>query len=32
MSRKLDLIGKTFGKLTVLEEAGRTKHGACTWK
>jgi hypothetical protein len=29
--RKLDLTGQTFGRLTVLEEAGRAKDGKVRW-
>lgn len=29
--RKLELIGQTFGRLTVLAEDGRTKNQQCKW-
>ena len=32
MPKKLDLAGKRFGKLTVVEECGRNKHGKTLWK
>ena len=32
MGRKLDLTGQRFGRLVVVEEAGRTKHGFVLWK
>lgn len=31
MSRAKDLIGETFGKLTVLKREGRNKHGSALW-
>lgn len=30
--RKLNLVGRKFGRLTVIEEAGRSKHGNVTWR
>jgi 5-methylcytosine-specific restriction endonuclease McrA len=32
MSKKMDLLGKVFGRLIVLEEAGRNKFGRVLWK
>lgn len=32
MSKKLDLLGKVFGRLIVLEEVGRNKYGHFLWK
>lgn len=32
MSRYINLTGQVFGRLTVLEQAGRTKQGAVKWK
>ena len=32
MSKKIDLTGQRFGRLVVLEEAGKTKRGYITWK
>ena len=32
MIEKLDLTGQKFGKLTVIGEAGRDKHGATVWE
>lgn len=32
MGKKLDLVGKVFGRLTVLEEAGRDKFGKVLWR
>jgi hypothetical protein len=31
MGRKIDLTGKTFGRLTVLKEAGRSNHKKVLW-
>jgi hypothetical protein len=31
MSRKLELIGQVFGRLTVIAEVGRNKHSHCLW-
>ena len=32
MGKKIDLRGQKFGKLTVIEEAGRTKSGRVLWR
>jgi len=32
MSQKINLKGQAFGRFTVLEEAGRDKHGQVLWK
>lgn len=32
MSRSIDLVGKQFGRLTVLHEAGRDKHSNALWQ
>lgn len=32
MGKKIDLRGQPFGKLTVIEEAGRTKSGRVLWR
>lgn len=31
MGKKIDLTGQTFGRLTVIEESGRTKKGQVKW-
>lgn len=31
MSKKIDLTGKTFGRLTVISEVGKNKHGGVVW-
>jgi hypothetical protein len=31
MSKKIDLRGKTFNRLTAIKEAGKTKHGQVIW-
>lgn len=32
MTRKLDLAGQKFGRLTVIDEEGRNKHGQIIWE
>lgn len=32
MSAKIDMVGKRFGRLVVIEECGRDKFGQVTWK
>lgn len=32
MTRKIDLVGQRFGRLLVVEEAGKDKHGNLKWK
>jgi hypothetical protein len=32
MAKKIDLTGQKFGKLTILEEVGRTKQGKVIWR
>ncbi|MCB1454401.1 MAG: hypothetical protein KDJ43_12215 [Rhizobiaceae bacterium] len=32
MSKFIDLTGQRFGKLTVIEQSGKTKHGATLWR
>lgn len=32
MSKKIDLVGKTFGQLLVLEEVPERKNGRIFWK
>ena len=32
MGRKIDMVGKKFGRLTVVEYAGNSRRGQCRWK
>jgi hypothetical protein len=32
MGNRIDMLGQRYGKFTVLESAGSTKHGAALWK